>query len=138
MNSSAKPRRSRLANINGLLVALVLAFPRLSVGFAPSPSKIVTTRTTQLHSETQPSSLIDSSQDDLPQLSGALEKCELHEFILQNHKPLGCSVEESLAEEPDGTSYVFVAEVSDVGHYPLCILSYLQIFSHKKLASVVN
>jgi len=30
---------------------------------------------------------------------------------LEDHKPLGCSVEESLADEEDGANYVFVSEV---------------------------
>ena len=40
----------------------------------------------------------------------------LHEFTLKNHKPLGCAVEESLADEPDGARHVFVAEVTEGGH----------------------
>lgn len=40
----------------------------------------------------------------------------MHEFTLKEHKPLGCSVEESLANESDNAKYVFVAEVTKGGH----------------------
>lgn len=40
----------------------------------------------------------------------------LLEYELADHKPLGCSVEESLADEPDGSKYVFVAEVTHAGN----------------------
>jgi S1-C subfamily serine protease len=40
----------------------------------------------------------------------------LHEFELKQHKPLGCSVEESLANEPDAAKYVFVADLVKGGN----------------------
>lgn len=49
-------------------------------------------------------------------LTGSLEKSILLEFELSEHKPLGCSVEESLADEPDGSKYVFVAELTHAGN----------------------
>ena len=55
--------------------------------------------------------------DNLPNLSGPLEKCILQQFTLNEHKPLGCSVEESLAVETDeNTKYVFVSEVKKGGN----------------------
>jgi hypothetical protein len=57
--------------------------------------------------------LVDYSEQGVYNLSRALQNCALHEFVLLNHKPLGCSVEESLANEPDGAKYVFVAQVSE-------------------------
>jgi hypothetical protein len=101
-----------------LLASALRLFPHASVGFAPSlsvnnnfhsrPERTLT----KLKSETQPTSLVESSAEGFPSLTGALKNCELHEFVLQNHKPLGCSVEESLADEPDRVKYVFVAQVS--------------------------
>lgn len=78
-----------------------------------SPSSLVT-----LHSEVQTSQFVDtpSEDPDLPQLTGALAASILKEFELTQHKPLGCSVEESLASEPDGSKYVFVAEISKGGN----------------------
>lgn len=74
---------------------------------------------TALFSETQTFSAIDSSADGededvnggSPNLTGSLTDARWYEFELKNHKPLGCSVEESLASEPDGVNYVFVSEV---------------------------
>ena len=74
---------------------------------------------TALFSETQTFSAIDSSaddenedvNDDPPNLTGSLIDARWYEFELKNHKPLGCSVEESLASEQDGVKYVFVSEV---------------------------
>ena len=96
---------------------------QFSVGFTTSYLGIITS--VKPPPTSQLSYLIDSSsgEKELPELTGALEKCELHEFILKNHKPLGCSVEESLASEPDGSRFVFVSEVSFV------FLSSLQIIS---------
>ena len=104
-----------------LALAAALASPQISFGFAPpSALAVAKLRTTKLFSETKPSSLIDSSREGIPELSGALETCELHEFLLNDHKPLGCSVEEGLASEPDAKKYVFVSEVSwDLGRIEL-------------------
>ena len=74
-------------------------------------------RTTKLYSEAQTFSSIDSEESDeanngRPNLQGSLADTRWIEFALTDHKPLGCSVEESLASEPDGANYVFVSEVS--------------------------
>lgn len=45
-------------------------------------------------------------------LEGSLAGSILHEYILTNHKPLGCSVEESLVKEEEDKNYVFVSEVN--------------------------
>jgi hypothetical protein len=73
---------------------------------------------TRLHSEAQTFSSIDSAEESddgdmngRPNLTGSLSTATWLEFALTDHKPLGCSVEESLASEPDGASYVFVSEV---------------------------
>ena len=58
----------------------------------------------------------DVNTHDTPKLTGALENSILNEFTLTEHKPLGCSVEESLADEPDNAKHVFVAEVTDGGN----------------------
>ena len=59
----------------------------------------------------------DEDVDNLPNLSGSLEKCILQQFTLNEHKPLGCSVEESLAVETDeNAKYVFVSEVKKGGN----------------------
>lgn len=46
----------------------------------------------------------------------ALEGSERIEFNLADHKPLGCAVEESMANEPDGARYVFVSQVAEGGN----------------------
>lgn len=51
-----------------------------------------------------------------PKLTGSLSGSRLHEFELKQHKPLGCSVEESLANEPDAAKYVFVADLVKGGN----------------------
>jgi hypothetical protein len=56
------------------------------------------------------------AMNQLPTLSGSLTDRRLHEFEVKDHKPLGCSVEESLANESDGARYVFVAEVKKGGN----------------------
>ena len=78
----------------------------------------------QLCSEMETSNSIDWARDgdgddavnDLPLLTGSLSGSILNTFELKEHKPLGCSVEESLAEEEDGAKYVFVAEVTQGGN----------------------
>lgn len=80
-----------------------------------------TTFNTSLNSEAQTFSSIDSSEesDDIngrPNLTGSLSTATWIEFVLKDHKPLGCSVEESLASESDGSSYVFVSEVNAGGN----------------------
>mmetsp|Transcript_9686 Transcript_9686/g.22025 ORF Transcript_9686/g.22025 Transcript_9686/m.22025 type:complete len:266 (+) Transcript_9686:137-934(+) len=52
----------------------------------------------------------------IPTLAGALEGCRRMQIDLTEHKPLGCSVEESLAEEPNGEKYVFVVDVVEGGN----------------------
>lgn len=102
-----------MISIRYLVLSAIISFPQISSGFAPSSAiAYAKLRPTKLWSETKPSTLIDSSGEGMPDLTGALEKCELHEFILNDHKPLGCSIEEGLASEPDGKSYVFVSEAS--------------------------
>ena len=58
----------------------------------------------------------DATINGLPKLTGALEKSTLQTFELTSHKPLGCHVEESLADEPNNAKYVFVAEVNNGGN----------------------
>jgi len=59
----------------------------------------------------------DEDVDNLPTLTGPLENCILQQFTLNEHKPLGCSVEESLAVETDeNAKYVFVSEVKKGGN----------------------
>lgn len=80
--------------------------------------------TIQLHSEVQTAFSFDALADGdeegevngVPNLMGALVDAKLREFELSEHKPLGCSVEESLANEPDGAKYVFVAEITKGGN----------------------
>ena len=55
-------------------------------------------------------------ENQLPTFKGSLAGSKLHEYILREHKPLGCSVEESLANEPDNAKYVFVADVVKGGY----------------------
>lgn len=77
-----------------------------------------------LNSEVQSSNTVESwAQDDEddtmnwpPELTGSLSGSKLNEFELKEHKPLGCSVEESLADEPNGAKYVFVADVTKGGN----------------------
>ncbi|KAL3785739.1 hypothetical protein HJC23_006308 [Cyclotella cryptica] len=100
-----------------LTLALGFAVPRITVQFTPSLSRTPCVhnaiRTTiALKSESQSSNLVDYSEQGVYNLRGALANCALHEFVLKNHKPLGCSVEESLASEPDGAKHVFVAQAS--------------------------
>jgi S1-C subfamily serine protease len=52
----------------------------------------------------------------IPKLTGSLSGSRLCEFKLDQHKPLGCSVEESLANEPDAAKHVFVADVNKGGN----------------------
>ena len=116
-----------------LMLLLISLKPHKNDGFAPSRCSIAPDRTRYslsyhlpLRSEVQTSDSVDASaaysadDDDAvngsPKLSGALADSTLHEFELKEHKPLGCSVEESLANEPDGSRFVFVAEVNEGGN----------------------
>mmetsp|Transcript_32324 Transcript_32324/g.68352 ORF Transcript_32324/g.68352 Transcript_32324/m.68352 type:complete len:306 (-) Transcript_32324:291-1208(-) len=79
-----------------------------------------------LNSEVETFSFVDTAEDDDEEnankpleLTGALKDSRPYEFELKEHKPLGCSVEESLANEPDGAKYVFVAEVTRGGNADL-------------------
>mmetsp|Transcript_4388 Transcript_4388/g.7682 ORF Transcript_4388/g.7682 Transcript_4388/m.7682 type:complete len:304 (+) Transcript_4388:156-1067(+) len=100
-------------------------------GFSTTRSAIISDKTRYslqtllpLNSEVQTFNSIDASAEDddddavngLPKLTGCLKDRTVHEFKLKEHKPLGCSVEESLADEPDGAKYVFVAEVHKGGN----------------------
>ena len=38
---------------------------------------------------------------------------DILDFVLEEHKPLGCSADESLADEPDGSKHVFVSKVRE-------------------------
>ena len=101
----------------------MLLLPLQTSSFFSATQQHTTTRlsnyyNTALHSEAQTSSKIDKSAEgdgeDIsgkPKLTGSLSDAKWLDFELENHKPLGCSVEESLANEPDGTCYVFVSEV---------------------------
>lgn len=112
--------RLRLTSLTSFALALtIFASSHIQRAFGFSTPSSPSTRTTPLHilhaSSRKPTALQYSDfrpSDDLPTLTGALKDATVHEFILQNHKPLGCSVEESLAEEPDGAKYVFIAQVS--------------------------
>lgn len=58
-----------------------------------------------------------NSEVQTSSLEGSLSGSILHEYILTNHKPLGCSVEESLAkEEEKDKNYVFVSDVNKGGN----------------------
>jgi len=109
-----------------LLLSLQTQIIRYSNGFATStvtPS-VVTDKSRYslqsllpLNSEVQTPNFIEASaEEELPKLTGSLADSRLQEFELKEHKPLGCSVEESLADEPDGSKYVFVAEVKNGGN----------------------
>jgi len=99
-----------------------------SDGFSSSRSAIISQRTLYslypLNSEVQTPHFAYSTADaddndaanELPKLAGSLSSCKLREFELKDHKPLGCSVEESLANEEDGAKYVFVAEMNNGGN----------------------
>ena len=112
-----------------LRLFLLATSVHFSVRFMTSFLGIAKLPTSQL------SYLIDSSsgEKELPELTGVLEKCELHEFILKNHKPLGCSVEESLASEPDGSRFVFVSEVSVMCYYEDILMCKFIISSNAKI-----
>lgn len=91
---------------------------KISTGNRHSPRSLVS-----LNSEVHTSFFVYEADNDddgaaysLPKLTGSLENAFLKEFELEEHKPLGCSVEESLASEPDGVKHVFVAEVNDGGN----------------------
>jgi len=105
---------------NDLSILAVLLLPAQVFGwFSATPRTIlVRSSNTRLNSEAQTFSSIDSSEesDDItnngrPNLTGSLFQARWLEFALEDHKPLGCSVEESLADEEDGANYVFVSEV---------------------------
>jgi len=86
-------------------------------GFSTSRSAIFTDRTRYSLQSLVPLNYAEESDaNGLPTLSGSLTDRSLHEFELKDHKPLGCSVEESLAHEPDGARYVFVAEINKGGN----------------------
>lgn len=112
-----------------LLLLLVLLHVQQSDGFSTSRTTTATGRTSHrarcvrpLNSEVQTSNFVDAPSDDEKKfkLTGALDDEDgfvyVRESELKEHKPLGCSVEESLADEPDGAKYVFVAEVTRGGN----------------------
>lgn len=115
-----------------LLLLSLTALIQGSVGFSTSRTATPRDRTRRslkhvvpLNSEVQTSNPINwSAEDDdgdddagaLPELTGSLANSRLLEYELTEHKPLGCSVEESLADEPDGAKYVFVAEITSGGN----------------------
>mmetsp|Transcript_22977 Transcript_22977/g.41398 ORF Transcript_22977/g.41398 Transcript_22977/m.41398 type:complete len:309 (+) Transcript_22977:120-1046(+) len=123
---------------HALASTLLLLASQNSHGFSTTREAIISNPGTRhcrrslipLNSEVQPSFFVDSAEDEnndasttntnpngkLPQLKGSLKGSFLREFELVEHKPLGCSVEESLAYENDGSKYVFVAEVNDGGN----------------------
>jgi len=41
---------------------------------------------------------------------------DILDFVLEEHKPLGCSADESLADEPDGSKHVFVSKIVEGGN----------------------
>ena len=113
-------------NILSLSIALQY---RISLCYGFSSTDIISNKRQlstllPLYSEVQTPSYtlgIGFSDDDdinnLPTLNGPLEKCILQQFTLNEHKPLGCSVEESLAVETDeNAKYVFVSEVKKGGN----------------------
>jgi hypothetical protein len=145
--------RLRLTSLTSFALALtIFASSHIQRAFGFSTPSSPSTRTAPLHtlhaSSRKPTALQYSDfrpSDDLPTLTGALKDATVHEFILQNHKPLGCSVEESLAEEPDGAKYVFIAQVSGglclveefAGHLIHAPCAYLvSLTSHLHLAYV--
>ena len=73
----------------------------------------------------------DKAVDAFSRLTGALADAECREFILKYHKPLGCSVEESLAYEPDGAKYVFVAQVRENAFYWYNICTYSKMIQQR-------
>ena len=116
-----------MSNAASILAVLMLLLPGQAFGWlsAATPSTTMplsvrsSSTTTRLNSEAQTFSSIDSSEESdddrktngRPNLTGSLFQARWLEFALTEHKPLGCSVEESLASEPDGATYVFVSEV---------------------------
>ena len=104
---------------NALSVLAVLHLPAKSFGWISATPRTImlSPRSTRLNSEAQTFSSIDSSEESddsntgRPNLTGSLFQARWIEFALTDHKPLGCSVEESLASELDGSNYVFVSEV---------------------------
>lgn len=117
-----------------LLLSLQTQIQR-SDGFSTSRSAILSDKTRYslqfllpLNSEVQTFNSIDASAENddddavngLPKLTGSLKDSRLYEFELKEHKPLGCSVEESLANEPNEAKYVFVAEVNKGGNADKC------------------
>ena len=116
-----------MRNVASISIVLMLLLPGQAFGWLsaakPSTTMPLSVRslssTTRLNSEAQTFSSIDSSEESdddrktngRPNLTGSLFQARWLEFALTEHKPLGCSVEESLASEPDGATYVFVSEV---------------------------
>mmetsp|Transcript_9625 Transcript_9625/g.15933 ORF Transcript_9625/g.15933 Transcript_9625/m.15933 type:complete len:290 (+) Transcript_9625:101-970(+) len=119
------PRSMR--NVASILTVLVLS-PGQAFGWLSANTLPITMMSgrssTRLNSEAQTFSSIDSSEENddrsstngRPNLTGSLFQARWLEFALTEHKPLGCSVEESLASEPDGATYVFISEVVDGGN----------------------
>ncbi|KAL7553473.1 hypothetical protein ACHAWF_016780 [Thalassiosira exigua] len=123
--------RSSAAGATILLLSLSLnAQVRTSGGFStssrsaarPGAARPSLQHFPTLRSEVQSPNFVDVLADDdddddgLPELTGSLAGCTVHEYELKEHKPLGCSVEESMASELDGAKYVFVAEVNSGGN----------------------
>ena len=63
----------------------------------------------------------DTGSDPLAQARSAAERffgpnIDILQYTLQTHKPLGCTAEQSLVEEDDGSKHVFVSKVKKDGN----------------------
>lgn len=99
--------------IHTFFVLGLTMFPPKTVAFPVSPLLSRSFRETLL-SGTQQSRETSTlqTQSELCPLEGA----EILKFELQTHRPLGCTVEESLATTIDNKRFVFISKVKEDGN----------------------
>lgn len=114
----------RLVSASGLLSSFALAsVPDRCASFSPSAARLASTTAGSRHRDRFVAALRSTDEkvvdEDVVVPNGAaasFEDAEELEFLLLEHKPLGCTAEESLSVEEDGMKHVFISKVIEGGN----------------------
>lgn len=116
----------RFSPVSTLLPCLALSGPIRSVAFAPPPvaprPALVPTAASRRSApfvvlrSTAEEKVVDEEIIVPKGAAASFDGAEEIEFLLLEHKPLGCTAEESLAVEEDGTKHVFISKVVEGGN----------------------